>query len=104
VTERVSFSPKEYAERHGVSTRTVHRWIKSGRVHVIRFTARTIRVVPKQMLTDDDTRGHARGGGPMTDPLFSVDAIRATLLLALGIAAYGIWIWALVAGAGIERD
>jgi predicted site-specific integrase-resolvase len=44
--ERRSLSPKEYALRHGVSTRTVHRWIKSGRLHVLRITKRTIRIVP----------------------------------------------------------
>lgn len=40
-----SFSPKEYAQRHGVCTRTVHRWIKSGRLRVLRITKRTIRIV-----------------------------------------------------------
>jgi predicted site-specific integrase-resolvase len=45
--ERRSLSPKEYAHRHGISTRTVHRLIKAGRLHVIRFNARVIRVVPK---------------------------------------------------------
>lgn len=43
---RVSLSPKEYAQRHGVTPRTVHRWIKAGRLHVLRITKRTIRIVP----------------------------------------------------------
>jgi excisionase family DNA binding protein len=47
--ERRSLSPKEYARRHGVSTRTVHRWIKAGRIRIIRFNARVIRIVPRQL-------------------------------------------------------
>ena len=43
--QRVSLSVKQYAERHGVSTRTVHRWIKSGRIPVQRLTKRTLRIV-----------------------------------------------------------
>jgi excisionase family DNA binding protein len=42
---RVSLSVKQYAERHGVCTRTVHRWIKSGRIPVHRFSKRTLRIV-----------------------------------------------------------
>lgn len=42
--ERRHLSPKEYAQRHGVSTRTVHRWIKEGRLVVVRMTKRTIRI------------------------------------------------------------
>jgi excisionase family DNA binding protein len=42
---RVSLSVKQYAERHGVCTRTVHRWIKSGRIPVQRLSARTLRIV-----------------------------------------------------------
>lgn len=47
--ERRSISPKEYAQRHGVSTRTVHRWIKAGRLRIIRFNARVIRIVPRSV-------------------------------------------------------
>lgn len=45
----VSLSPKEYAQRHGVSTKTVHRWIKARKLNVIRFSARTIRIVPRSL-------------------------------------------------------
>jgi excisionase family DNA binding protein len=44
MTERRHLSPKEYAQRHGVSTRTVHRWIRDGRLVVVRMTKRTIRI------------------------------------------------------------
>lgn len=44
MSDRVSLSPKQYAKKHGVSTRTVHRWIKSGRIPVVRYTARTLRI------------------------------------------------------------
>jgi excisionase family DNA binding protein len=42
--ERVVLTIQEYADRHKVSTRTVHRWIKEGRVPVVRYTARTVRI------------------------------------------------------------
>jgi excisionase family DNA binding protein len=57
-TDTRSLSPKEYAQRHGVTTRTVHRWIKAKRLHVIRFSKRTIRIVPRAMVTDADTLRH----------------------------------------------
>ena len=51
-------SPKQYAERHGVSTRTVHRWIKAGRLNVLRLSARTIRIYAvKRRSQDSDTSG-----------------------------------------------
>lgn len=48
---RVSLTLKEYADRHRVSVRTVYRWIKSGRVPVVRYSARTLRIeyIPRQM-------------------------------------------------------
>lgn len=51
-------SPKQYAERHGISTRTVHRWIKAGRLNVLRLSPRTIRVYAvRRNIQDSDTRG-----------------------------------------------
>lgn len=56
---RVSLSIKEYAERHGVCTRTVRRWIKAGRVPVQRFSKRTIRIVMSVRRNRADSCGHS---------------------------------------------
>lgn len=39
------FTIKEYAERHGVCTRTVRRWIKAGKLPAQYLSKRTIRVL-----------------------------------------------------------
>jgi transposase-like protein len=45
-------SPKEYAYRHGISTRTVFRWIREGRIVAKKLTPRTTRVYPRQHNSD----------------------------------------------------
>lgn len=47
MNESQSLSPKQYAQRHGVSTRTVFRWMHNGRIKhddIERLSARTIRI------------------------------------------------------------
>jgi excisionase family DNA binding protein len=42
--ERVSLTIPQYAQRHGVTPRTVRRWIKAGRVPAIRHSRQTVRI------------------------------------------------------------
>ena len=41
---RVSLTLQEYADKHKVSVKTVYRWIRAGKVPVVRYTARTLRI------------------------------------------------------------
>jgi excisionase family DNA binding protein len=59
VNERRHLSPKEYAQRHGVSTRTVHRWIRDGRLVVVRMTKRTIRIAGMVKQQPDKLETHS---------------------------------------------
>lgn len=56
MSERASWTVKEYADRHSISTRTVWRLIKAKRLHVLRFGPRTVRIVSRKV-TDSDPIG-----------------------------------------------
>lgn len=59
---RVSLTLKEYAAKHKVSVKTVYRWIRSGRVHVVRYSARTLRIefIPRSNLSPKRVIRHHR--------------------------------------------
>lgn len=42
--ERVSLTIQEYADKHKISVKTVYRWIRAGKVPVVRYSSRTLRI------------------------------------------------------------
>lgn len=55
---RVRLTVKDYAAARRVSVRTVHRWIKAGRLPVVRYSARTLRIEYVRALPQSSPRFH----------------------------------------------